>query len=65
MCMETSEKDWEKTNDLFFANLDLQLKQLTRNLEYSVSKSDDSVNTIRHGLILLKMRQQRESIREH
>ncbi len=64
MCMETSEKDWEKTNDLFFANLDLQLKQLTRNLEYSVSKSDDSVNTIRHGLLLLQMKKQRDEIRK-
>lgn len=64
MCMETSDTDWDKTNDLFFANLDQQLKQLTRNLEYSISKSDDSVNTIRHGLLLLQMKKQRDEIRK-
>lgn len=64
MCMETSKGDWDKNNDLFFANLDQQLKLLTRNLEYSVSKSDDSVNTIRHGLLLLQMKKQRDDIRK-
>ena len=49
---------------MYFNNLDQQLKDVTKNLPYNVSKSDESVNTVRHGLILLKMRQQRESIRK-
>lgn len=64
MCMETSESDWNKTNDLYFNNLDQQLKNLTRNLEYGVSKSNESVNTIRHGLLLLQMKKQRDEIRK-
>lgn len=64
MCLETADADWEQMNELYFNNLDQQLKEVTKNLPYSVSKSDDSVNTIRHGLILLKMRKERESIRK-
>ena len=64
LCMETSKGDWDKQNEIFFNNLDQQLKDVTKHLPYSVSKSDESVNTIRHGLLLLKMKQQRESIRK-
>lgn len=64
MNMETSEADWDKMNEMYFANLDQQLKNLTRNLKYSVSKSDESVNTIRHGLLLLQMKKQRDEIRK-
>ena len=64
MCMETSETNWNKLNEMYFANLDQQLKNLTRNLKYSISKSDKSVNTIRHGLLLLHMKKQREEIRK-
>lgn len=63
LCMESSEGDREKQNEIFFNNLDQQLKDLTKNLPYNVSKSDESVNTIRHGLLLLKMKQQRDAIR--
>ena len=38
--MENSETDSDKINDMFFSNLDQQLKNLTRNLQYSVSKSN-------------------------
>lgn len=48
----------------YFSNLDLQLRNVTRHLPYSVSKSDTSVNTIRHGLLLLSERKQREEIRK-
>ncbi|MDY4043290.1 MAG: DNA cytosine methyltransferase [Marinifilaceae bacterium] len=64
LCMETSAGDWDKQNDIFFNNLDQQLKDITKQLPYSVSKSNKSVNTIRHGLLLLKMKQQRDSIRK-
>ena len=64
LCMETSNDNWDKQNEIFFENLDQQLKDVTKHLPYSVSKSDESVNTIRHGLLLLKMKQQRDSIRK-
>ena len=62
--METSAGDWDKQNEIFFNNLDQQLKDVTKHLPYSVSKSDESVNTIRHGLLLLKMKPQRDAIRK-
>lgn len=62
--METSEDNRDKQSEIFFDNLDQQLKDVTKHLPYSVSKSDESVNTIRHGLLLLKMKQQREAIRK-
>ncbi len=62
--METSTGDRDKQNEIFFNNLDQQLKDVTKRLPYSVSKSDRSVNTIRHGLLLLKMKQQRDDIRK-
>ncbi|MCQ2264710.1 MAG: DNA cytosine methyltransferase [Bacteroidales bacterium] len=64
LCMETDEGNWDKQNEIFFNNLDQQLKEVTKNLPYNVSKSDESVNTIRHGLLLLKMKQQRDAIRK-
>ena len=64
LCMETSAGDWDKQNEIFFNNLDQQLKDVTKHLPYSVSKSDESVNTIRHGLLLLKMKPQRDAIRK-
>ena len=62
--METADDSWDKTWEMYFNNLDQQLKDVTKNLPYNVSKSDESVNTVRHGLILLQMRPQRESIRK-
>ena len=64
LCMETTEGDWNQMNEIFFTNLDQQLKDVTKNLPYNVSKSNEAVNTIRHGLILLKMRKERDEIRK-
>ena len=64
LCMETSTENWEKQNEVFFENLEQQFKDVTKHLPYSISKSNESVNTIRHGLLLLKMKQQRDSIRK-
>lgn len=64
LCMETSTDNWDKQNEIFFENLEQQLKDVTKHLPYSISKSDESVNTIRHGLLLLKMKQQRDTIRK-
>lgn len=64
LCMESSSENWDKQNEFFFNNLDQQLKNVTKHLPYSVSKSNESVNTIRHGLLLLKMKQLRDNIRK-
>ena len=64
LCMESADENWDKLNELFFNNLDQQLKDLTKHIPYDVSKSDTNVNTIRHGLLLLKMKQQRDEIRK-
>ncbi|MGM9692077.1 MAG: DNA cytosine methyltransferase, partial [Alloprevotella sp.] len=62
--IETTAEGMDKTWEMYFNNLEQQLKDVTKHLPYNVSKSDESVNTVRHGLILLKMKQQRESIRK-
>ena len=48
----------------FFDCIDTQYKDLTRRINYQKSKSDENVNTIRHGLNLLKHSKQRTDIRE-
>lgn len=64
LSMETADASLDKIWEMYFNNLDQQLKDVTKNLPYNVSKSDESVNTVRHGLILLKMKKQRETIRK-
>lgn len=64
LCMEKSDNNLEEQYEIFFNNLDQQLKDVTKHLPYSVSKSNEDVNTIRHGLLLLKMKQQRDAIRK-
>ncbi len=61
---EVSTIDTDKLYEQYYANLDQQLKEVTKHLAYSVSKSDVSVNTIRHGLLLLQMKKQRDEIRK-
>ncbi len=61
--LEAYEDNASAIEQAFFDNLDTQLRELTtKNLAYNVSKSNDAVNTIRHGLILLKEKQLREEI---
>lgn len=62
--MEMSDENISQQTELFFNNLDQQLKEVTKNLPYNISKSDENVNTIRHGLLLLKMKPQRDAIRK-
>ncbi|MGM9697467.1 MAG: DNA cytosine methyltransferase [Prevotella sp.] len=64
LCMETKNgENWQTMWNTYFTSLEQQLKDITRNIPYSLSKSDQAVNTIRHGLILLKMKPQRDEIR--
>lgn len=51
-----------KSRDLFFENLESHFRRLTRRMDYRTSKSDINVNTIRHGLALLRRSGEREAI---
>lgn len=64
MCMEDINADMDKLYDTYFNNLEQQLKNVTKHLPYSVSKSNVSVNTVRHGILLLSDKKQREEIRK-
>lgn len=46
----------------FIQLIETQYKSLTKQLAYQTSKSDKNVNTIRHGLNLLRRSKERESI---
>lgn len=63
-CLETQNVDFQKINEQLYNSLDVQFREITKNLPYNVSKSDESVNTIRHGLLLLQQKRQREEIRK-
>lgn len=62
--MELTQNDEtaSKNRDLFFENLECQFRRLTRRIDYRTSKSDINVNTIRHGLALLRRSREREAI---
>lgn len=64
LCIETQNADFQKINEQIYNSLDLQFREITKNLPYNVSKSDEAVNTIRHGLLLLQQKRQREEIRK-
>ena len=52
----------EKYRNEFIQLIETQYKSLTKQLAYQTSKSDKNVNTIRHGLNLLRRSKERESI---
>ena len=62
--MEISNDDEQarEYKEQFFDLLDAQLRKATRQIDYRVSKSDRYINTIRHGLALLRRNEQREKI---
>lgn len=64
LLMEVSEEDSaaEKAKEAFFDLLDNQLKNVTKYIDYRLSKSNDKVNTIRHGLNLLRRSEERAKI---
>lgn len=64
ICLEIDSADCAKISDQLHASLDVQFREITKNLPYNVSKSNEAVNTIRHGLILLQQKQQRDEIRK-
>lgn len=63
--IETSDEKYrDKLVEDYFVLLENQFKLITRSIEYKVSKSNTDINTIRHGLRLLKERPLREAIRK-
>lgn len=54
--------DEEQYRNEFIQLIDSQYKSLTKQIDYRISKSDKNVNTIRHGLNLLKRSKEREVI---
>lgn len=46
----------------YFSILEDRFKDLTRNIDYRISKSDSQISTIRHGLNLLKRNRERQKI---
>lgn len=63
ICLEVDDADCAKISDQLHNSLDMQFREITKNLAYNVSKSNEAVNTIRHGLILLQQKPQRDEIR--
>ncbi len=57
---ETEESHYR---DEFIQLIETQYKSLTKQIDYQKSKSDVHVNTIRHGLNLLRRAREREAIR--
>lgn len=62
MELEKDDNKASKYKSLFFDNLENEFKSITRHIDYRVSKSDHNVNTIRHGLSLLKHSEERNKI---
>lgn len=52
----------ENFRDAYFSAIESEFKELTKQMEFQKSKSDKNVNTIRHGLNLLKRSLERERI---
>lgn len=47
-------QDTEEYKNKYFKTIDKQFKQITKKLNYKLSKSDERINTIRHGLLFLQ-----------
>ncbi len=56
------EKYLDQNIEQYFTLLEEQFRELTRQIEYKISKSDPQINTIRHGLSLLKHNKERQKI---
>ncbi len=62
--METARDDVyeEQCRGRYFQLMDAQLRQITRQVSYKASKSDSWINTVRHGLNLLRRSKERGAI---
>lgn len=59
MEITSNEKEANSYKEQFFELLDSQFKNVTRQIDYKISKSDSNICTIRHGLSLLRRDEQR------
>ena len=62
MEITSDEEEANSYKEQFFDLLENQLRNMTRMIEYRISKSDRYISTIRHGLNLLRHNEQREKI---
>ncbi len=64
LCLEMDD-DSETDSHIgeYFNTLEEQFRELTRNVDYRVSKSDPKISTIRHGLNLLRRNRERQEIK--
>lgn len=56
---ESNNLDFEKK---YFQEIDAQFKTITKRMQLKTSKSDKDINTVRHGLVFLRDKAQREKI---
>ena len=59
-----SEEDNTRYETAIYDTLEQQFQIITRNIPYEISKSNVDVNTVRHGLIILKKSKERAAIRK-
>lgn len=60
--LESDDEKAKKYRGLYFENLEVHFKSLTKQINYRVSKSDHKISTIRHGINLLKFGNMRDEI---
>lgn len=65
LAMETDDEEIASNKyEDFFTLLEEQLRVITQGVEYKISKSNKDINTIRHGILMLKSKKDRESIKK-
>lgn len=60
----TDARNRETANNEFFGQLENLFKTITSGIEYKTSKSNPDINTVRHGLRMLKEEPLREQVRK-
>ncbi len=62
--IETTDQDQkEKCRDIYFSMLQERFREITKTIDYKISKSNISVNSARHGLALMRQSCIREKIK--
>jgi len=60
--MELSETNGDDFEKKYFQEIDTQFKKITKQMQLKTSKSDKDINTVRHGLLFLRDKEQREKM---
>ncbi len=62
--IETADREHQKkAADDYFTMLENMFKNITHDIEYKISKSNEDINTVRHGLRMLRQGDLRDDIR--